>query len=117
MNQFNNKIIKILSSHEPPKKVCIMGNEAVARGAIEAGVRGVFAYPGTPSTEISEVFNHVSAFQNDPAQQKQNPELTADPIYFEYSPHALRNDGNTEAFKSVHPIGNPISHSTNSGFN
>jgi indolepyruvate ferredoxin oxidoreductase alpha subunit len=62
-----------------------MGNEAIARGAIEAGVRGVFAYPGTPSTEISEVFNHVSDFQLNPAHQKKYLQLTADPIYFEYS--------------------------------
>jgi len=30
------------------------GDEAVARGAIDAGVSGAFAYPGTPSTEIME---------------------------------------------------------------
>jgi len=81
----HNKTIKILSSYETPKKECLMGNEAIARGAIEAGVRGVFAYPGTPSTEISEAFKNISQFQNDPAQQKKYPELTADPIYFEYS--------------------------------
>jgi indolepyruvate ferredoxin oxidoreductase alpha subunit len=32
----------------------LLGNEAIARGAIEAGVRLVAAYPGTPSTEIFE---------------------------------------------------------------
>jgi len=32
----------------------MLGNEAIARGAIEAGVRLVAAYPGTPSTEIVE---------------------------------------------------------------
>lgn len=32
----------------------MLGNEAVARGAYEAGVRVVSAYPGTPSTEVSE---------------------------------------------------------------
>lgn len=31
-----------------------LGNEAVARGLYEAGVRVVSAYPGTPSTEITE---------------------------------------------------------------
>ncbi len=81
----NNKITKILTSYKTSQKEIMMGNEAVARGAIEAGVRGVFAYPGTPSTEISEVFNHVSEFQNDPEQKKKYPELTTDPIYFEYS--------------------------------
>lgn len=32
----------------------MLGNEAVARGAYEAGVRVVSSYPGTPSTEVSE---------------------------------------------------------------
>lgn len=30
------------------------GDEAIARGAIDAGISGAFAYPGTPSTEIME---------------------------------------------------------------
>ena len=34
----------------------LSGNEAVARGAWEAGVRVAAAYPGTPSTEILETF-------------------------------------------------------------
>jgi indolepyruvate ferredoxin oxidoreductase alpha subunit len=36
------------------KKELLSGNEAVARGAYEAGVRVAAAYPGTPSTEILE---------------------------------------------------------------
>ena len=32
----------------------LTGNEAIARGAWEAGVRVASAYPGTPSTEILE---------------------------------------------------------------
>ena len=36
------------------KKTLLLGNEAVARGLFEAGVRFVSAYPGTPSTEITE---------------------------------------------------------------
>ncbi|MBR6406337.1 MAG: indolepyruvate ferredoxin oxidoreductase subunit alpha [Lachnospiraceae bacterium] len=35
-------------------KKLMLGNEAVARGAYEAGVRFVSSYPGTPSTEITE---------------------------------------------------------------
>ncbi|MEG1584745.1 MAG: indolepyruvate ferredoxin oxidoreductase subunit alpha, partial [Anaerovorax sp.] len=35
-------------------KQLMTGNEAVARGAYEAGVRFASAYPGTPSTEILE---------------------------------------------------------------
>ena len=36
------------------EKVIMLGNEAIARGAYEAGVKVSSAYPGTPSTEISE---------------------------------------------------------------
>lgn len=36
------------------QKVIMLGNEAIARGAYEAGVKVSAAYPGTPSTEISE---------------------------------------------------------------
>ena len=36
------------------KKTIMLGNEAIARGAYEAGVKLSSAYPGTPSTEISE---------------------------------------------------------------
>lgn len=35
-------------------KKLMLGNEAVARGAYEAGVSVVSSYPGTPSTEITE---------------------------------------------------------------
>ncbi|HCJ01910.1 MAG TPA: indolepyruvate ferredoxin oxidoreductase subunit alpha, partial [Clostridiales bacterium] len=35
-------------------KKLLLGNEAIARGAYEAGVKVSAAYPGTPSTEISE---------------------------------------------------------------
>ena len=35
-------------------KKLMLGNEAIARGAYEAGVRLVASYPGTPSTEITE---------------------------------------------------------------
>ncbi|MBQ4059570.1 MAG: indolepyruvate ferredoxin oxidoreductase subunit alpha [Lachnospiraceae bacterium] len=36
------------------EKKIMLGNEAIARGAYEAGVKVSSAYPGTPSTEISE---------------------------------------------------------------
>ena len=36
------------------EKRLLTGNEAIARGAYEAGVRVATAYPGTPSTEILE---------------------------------------------------------------
>ena len=36
------------------KRRLLLGDEAVALGAIDAGLSGVYAYPGTPSTEITE---------------------------------------------------------------
>ena len=36
------------------EKRLLLGDEAVALGAIDAGLGGVYAYPGTPSTEITE---------------------------------------------------------------
>ena len=35
-------------------KKLLLGDEAIALGAIHAGLSGVYAYPGTPSTEITE---------------------------------------------------------------
>ena len=32
----------------------LLGDQAIALGAIHAGISGVYAYPGTPSTEITE---------------------------------------------------------------
>ena len=36
------------------EKRLLLGDEAIALGAIHAGLSGVYAYPGTPSTEITE---------------------------------------------------------------
>ena len=56
------RFIKILSKfvtdlNKMPKnmeKRLLLGDEAIALGAIHAGLSGVYAYPGTPSTEITE---------------------------------------------------------------
>ncbi|MCB0806388.1 MAG: indolepyruvate ferredoxin oxidoreductase subunit alpha [Bacteroidales bacterium] len=36
------------------EKLLLLGDEAIAQGAIDAGMSGIYAYPGTPSTEIME---------------------------------------------------------------
>lgn len=36
------------------EKLLVLGDQAIALGAIHAGITGVYAYPGTPSTEITE---------------------------------------------------------------
>ncbi|MFC1815719.1 indolepyruvate ferredoxin oxidoreductase subunit alpha [Thermodesulfobacteriota bacterium] len=60
---------KLLAEH-PGQKMLLLGNEAIARGAIEAGVALATTYPGTPSSEISLNFFQI-------AQETD--------LYFEYS--------------------------------
>ena len=36
------------------QKLLLLGDEAVAQGALDGGMSGIYAYPGTPSTEITE---------------------------------------------------------------
>jgi len=52
------------------KKVMLLGNEAVVRGALEAGVQFVSTYPGTPASEIGDVFSKIAKKAG---------------VYFEYS--------------------------------
>lgn len=42
----------VLNTGRAGERVLLMGNEAIARGALEAGVSVVAGYPGTPSSEI-----------------------------------------------------------------
>ena len=42
----------------PGAPLLLLGDEAIAQGAIDAGLSGVYAYPGTPSTEITEYIQH-----------------------------------------------------------
>lgn len=46
--------------NEPGKNMLMMGNEAIARGAIEGGVDFCAAYPGTPSSDILETLAKVA---------------------------------------------------------
>ncbi len=55
---------------QPGEKMLLLGNEAIARGAFEAGVAVAATYPGTPSSEIS-----LNLFQMSHASD----------LYFEYS--------------------------------
>jgi len=40
------------------KKQLLLGDEAIGQAAIDAGLSGVYSYPGTPSTEITEYIQH-----------------------------------------------------------
>jgi indolepyruvate ferredoxin oxidoreductase, alpha subunit len=47
-------------------KLLLMGDEAIAQAAIDAGLSGMYAYPGTPSTEIMEYIqaSHAASGRN-----------------------------------------------------
>jgi len=45
---------------QPGEKVLMLGNEAMARGAVEAGVDIVACYPGTPSSEVSDTLGELA---------------------------------------------------------
>ena len=49
-----------LLTDNPGEKMLLLGNEAIARGAIEAGVAFASTYPGTPSSEISANFFQIA---------------------------------------------------------
>ena len=59
-----------LLTDSPGKEMLLLGNEAIARGALEAGVAFATCYPGTPSSEIPEQFYNISRETD---------------LYFEYS--------------------------------
>ncbi|MEM5853593.1 MAG: indolepyruvate ferredoxin oxidoreductase subunit alpha [Candidatus Aenigmatarchaeota archaeon] len=58
---------EVLSQAE---KVFLLGNEAIARGALEAGIAVATTYPGTPASEIGDTFAEIAKQAG---------------IYFEYS--------------------------------
>jgi indolepyruvate ferredoxin oxidoreductase alpha subunit len=46
--------------NNPDKKIILLGNEAIVRGALEAGVNFVSTYPGTPASEIGNIFYKIA---------------------------------------------------------
>jgi indolepyruvate ferredoxin oxidoreductase alpha subunit len=61
---------KKILSEQIGKKLILLGNEAIVRGALESGVQFASTYPGTPASEIGDTFAEIA---NDAG------------IYFEYS--------------------------------
>ncbi len=59
-----------LLTDAPGTQMLLLGNEAIARGALEAGLSFATCYPGTPSSEIPEQFFPISKETD---------------LYFEYS--------------------------------
>jgi indolepyruvate ferredoxin oxidoreductase alpha subunit len=60
------------------EKLLLLGAEAIAQGAIDGGMSGVYAYPGTPSTEITEYVQHnKTAIERNIHRQWSSNEKTA----------------------------------------
>jgi len=60
------------------EKLLLLGAEAIAQGAIDGGMSGIYAYPGTPSTEITEyVQNSKTAVSKNIHRQWSSNEKTA----------------------------------------
>src|SRR5512136_777779 len=59
---------------KPGSKVLLLGNEAIARAAIEAGIALATTYPGTPASEIGDALARVAKEAG---------------IYFEYSTNEM----------------------------
>ncbi len=53
-------MLRDLAKGVPGERAFLLGNEAIARGAMEGGVQVAAAYPGTPSTEILESLAQAS---------------------------------------------------------
>lgn len=53
------------------QKTILLGNEAIVRGALSAGVQFVATYPGTPASEIGILFSQIAPKRDD--------------LYFEFS--------------------------------
>ena len=66
--------LNVLLKDSPGKRVLLLGNEAIARGILEAGIGIVTTYPGTPASEIGD---SISAIARDAG------------IYMEYSTNEI----------------------------
>jgi indolepyruvate ferredoxin oxidoreductase alpha subunit len=53
--------LKVLLQDEPGKRVLLLGNEAIARGILEAGIGVVTTYPGTPASEIGDSVSEIAS--------------------------------------------------------
>jgi indolepyruvate ferredoxin oxidoreductase, alpha subunit len=53
------RVMEELFSKNPGKEI-MLGNEAIIRGALESGVNFVSTYPGTPASEIGNIFYKIA---------------------------------------------------------
>ena len=70
-------------------KRLLLGDEAIAQGAIDAGLSGVYAYPGTPSTEITEYIQHAQLSYTSSASDRSSESvirtLNSQPIFCQWA--------------------------------
>lgn len=62
--RFGEKLLpdlKMLLQDLAGKRLLLLGNEAIARGILEAGVSVVTTYPGTPASEIGDSISDIAA--------------------------------------------------------
>ncbi len=52
--------LKVLLKDTPEKRILLLGNEAIARGVLEAGIAVVTTYPGTPASEIGDSISEIA---------------------------------------------------------
>ena len=52
--------MRVLLKDTPKKRVLLLGNEAIARGILEAGIGVVTTYPGTPASEIGDSISEIA---------------------------------------------------------
>jgi indolepyruvate ferredoxin oxidoreductase alpha subunit len=50
----------LLLQDSPKKRALLLGNEAIARGILEAGISVVTTYPGTPASEIGDAVSEIA---------------------------------------------------------
>ena len=52
--------LRVLLEDIPKKRVLLLGNEAIARGILEAGIGVMTTYPGTPASEIGDTVSEIA---------------------------------------------------------
>jgi indolepyruvate ferredoxin oxidoreductase alpha subunit len=53
--------LRVLLKDETGNRVLLLGNEAIARGVLEAGIGVVTTYPGTPASEIGDSISAIAS--------------------------------------------------------
>ncbi len=66
---------------KPGETILLMGNEAIVRGALEAGIRIAASYPGTPASEIGNTFAEIAKEMNIHFEWSTNEKVAFEVVY------------------------------------